>query len=185
MNTKFRINILFVIVFCLFSNQDSILAQQQQEQYYQRQDYILNNENRLLNIPVHIWGEVNRPGEYLVPDGTDILELISKAGGPTIYSNLKNVILTRRPYYYSRFYNTSADSNFLYKKEFDNSRNKVIKLNLKEYLDGESEESTLILQPGDVVRVNRNIWYKWQNIIRVVSQIAIFIQAWYWFSRIN
>ena len=47
-----------------------------------------------LKVVVHIWGEVRSPGEYTVPAGTNILELISKAGGPTEYANMGKVKLT-------------------------------------------------------------------------------------------
>ena len=53
-------------------------------------------ENGNLMIKVYIWGEVIRPGEYEVPEGADILELISKADGPTRSANLSKVKITRR-----------------------------------------------------------------------------------------
>ena len=42
-----------------------------------------------LAIKVHIWGQVHRPGRYLVPDGTDLVGLISFAGGPTSGAKLQ------------------------------------------------------------------------------------------------
>ena len=75
--------ILFVVYTC-YSQQELIKKDQ----------YQIGPDERLL-ITVHIWGEVIKPGEYLVPDDTDLLELISKAGGPTEYSDLKNIKITR------------------------------------------------------------------------------------------
>src|SRR5688572_8546323 len=61
--------------------------QQQQTQQRPTDDkYILGAESRL-EIVVHVLGEVERPGEYRVTDETDVLELISKAGGPTRFAN--------------------------------------------------------------------------------------------------
>ena len=62
----------------------------------------------------------------------------------------------------------------------------VIKVDLKSLLDKEKDyEALQILQPGDVVRITRNTWFKWQTVIRVISQIAIFVQVWYWYNRAN
>ena len=57
--------------------------------------YLLGEEQRL-EIVVHVLGEVERPGEYRVPDDTDVLEAVSKAGGPTEFAHLGNVSLRRR-----------------------------------------------------------------------------------------
>lgn len=46
-------------------------------------------------IPVHIWGAVQRPGLHFVPIGTNLVEGLSLAGGPTTQANLKRVRLTR------------------------------------------------------------------------------------------
>jgi hypothetical protein len=48
-----------------------------QQEIIRKDQYQIGPDERLL-ITVHIWGEVRKPGEYLVPDDTDILELISK-----------------------------------------------------------------------------------------------------------
>ena len=177
---------LSVFLFLQLVNSNSIFSQVQQ---YQKDNYILGNKENILTIVVHIWGEVNRPGEYIVSDGTNVLELISKAGGPTIYSNLSHIVLTRgnfediRNAYISNDSITVASQIKQMPKYMQNKQ--IIKINLKDYLETKSNLAPVILKPGDVIIVKRNMWYKWQSILRVVSQIAIFIQAWYWFSRIN
>ena len=57
-----------------------------QQNFLQQKDQYQIGLERLM-ITVHIFGEVRQPGEFLVPDNTNILELISKAGGPTEFSN--------------------------------------------------------------------------------------------------
>ena len=59
--------------------------------------YILG-EDRKLEIIVHIIGEVKNPGEYRVLDGTNVLELLSKSGGPTEFSKLSMATITRVKY---------------------------------------------------------------------------------------
>jgi len=46
-------------------------------------------------IPVHIWGAVQRPGLHFVPMGTNLVEGLSLAGGPTTQANLRRVKVTR------------------------------------------------------------------------------------------
>jgi hypothetical protein len=48
-----------------------------------------------LMFPVKIWGEVVRPGIYDVPLTSDIIAIISYAGGPTNMAKLTNVRLLR------------------------------------------------------------------------------------------
>ena len=149
------------------------------QQIESKKDQYIVGEDQKLQIVVHIWGEINRPGQYIVPDGTDLRELISIAGGPTEYSNLDNIKLTRE-YIDSLKIQQGIDksSNRLVKK-------KLIKIDLKKYLETELSEPIPILQPGDVVNVNRNFWSKWQTFIRVISQIAVVVQAMYFYSRIE
>jgi hypothetical protein len=144
-----------------------------------RDQYQIGVDERLL-ITVHIFGEIQKPGEYLVTDNTNILEIISKAGGPTEFSNLSKVKITRGL--------VGIDDLKKALKMKTNRRKAVLKqvinINLKKMLDNERSMSTLpILKPGDVVRVGRNGWFAWQTIIRIVSQLAIVAQVWYWYNR--
>jgi hypothetical protein len=114
-----------------------------------------------LQVTVHIWGEVLEPGEYYVPAGTNILELISKAGGPTEFANLGKVKITRE----------------------SGEPKRAFKVNLNRYLDKESYSPLPVLQKGDVVRVSRNAWSKWRTVIRVVADVAIIANVYYWLTR--
>ena len=82
-----------------------------------KENYLIGEEQRL-EIIVHVWGEVRQPGEKRVPDGTNILEVISKAGGPTEFSNLSKVLLFSNRGYYSagaqrEFYKNVTDKFIL------------------------------------------------------------------------
>ncbi|MEO0087030.1 MAG: SLBB domain-containing protein [candidate division WOR-3 bacterium] len=44
-------------------------------------------------VKAHIWGEVKNPGSYNISYTGDVLELISKAGGPTPNADLSKVTL--------------------------------------------------------------------------------------------
>jgi len=158
------------------------------KQFQDKDQYIISNEAKL-EIVVHIWGEVNNPGKYKVRDDTNVLELISTAGGPTEYSNLRNVQLTRGEIG-SVEMNTenTATGNALTKPTPKNKlvnapSRRVIKIDLKKYLEHPESVQIPVLRPGDVVRVNRNKWYTIQTVIRVISQVAIIAQAWYYYSQ--
>ncbi len=102
-----------------------------------------------LLVPVSIWGEVEKPGLYNVPDGTDLTQLISYAGGPTEYANLTKVKLTRPG---------AGDANAV---------------NVNRYLDSGDAALVPALQPGDTVYVRKNKRYAWRTFIEVVSEFAV------------
>jgi len=152
-------------------------------------DTYLIGEEKTLEIIVHIWGEVRVTGEKRVPDGTNILELISKAGGPTEYSDLSHVMLFRDTG--NRFtQHEQTELEKLPQKYILEDRQKLaqagkVEINLKNYLNNDASDYLPRLIPGDVIHVKRNVWFKWQTFIRVASQIAIIAQVWYWYSRIE
>ena len=110
------------------------------------------------------------------------------AGGPTEYSNLNNVKITRGLIGSTNLIQTSKTGDDTSDKTipFQKFNKQVIKVNLKKLLDKAKYNETLpMLQPGDVVRIGRNTWFAWQAIIRVVSQVAIVAQVWWYWSRTN
>ena len=131
-----------------------------------RDQYMLTEEQKL-QIVVHVWGEVNQPGQYVVNDGTTVLELISMAGGPSQFSNLSNVRLTREISYVSKNKNPMK-------------RKIIYKINMDKYLNSTKQEQIYTLKPGDVVQVKRNSWFRFDTFLRVVTQIAIIIQGLYY-----
>jgi hypothetical protein len=48
-----------------------------------------------LTMQVNLWGFVKNPGRYEVPSSTDLVQLISFAGGPTDYAKMYEVKITR------------------------------------------------------------------------------------------
>ncbi|MBN2412642.1 SLBB domain-containing protein, partial [candidate division KSB1 bacterium] len=170
-------------IFCLLiivTSIDSLLFAQD---IIQKDQYIIGEDGKL-QFSVHIWGEVARPGEYLVPDKTDVLELISKAGGPTEFSNLKDVKITRGLLRFTVKDIKATNINISKYKSGSKNIKSVTKIDLKRMLENEDYTKLLpILQPGDVVMVGKNTWYKWQTVIRVVSQLAIVAQVWWYWRR--
>ncbi|MGH2569600.1 MAG: polysaccharide biosynthesis/export family protein [bacterium] len=121
-----------------------------------RERYILGETTRL-EILVHVMGQVQTPGEYRVPDKTNVLELISKAGGPTDFARLSGVIVKRGGG------TSSAES----------SKGEVIHVNLESYLTRENAKPVPILQPGDVVTVPSNSWSTWKAIFGIARDVSV------------
>ena len=133
--------------------------------------YILGVDNRL-QMRVHILGEVTRPGEFMVSDDTNIVELLSKAGGPTEFANLGSVMLKR------------ADSTPEYLKADDHEdRATVMKVNIDNYLKKESSDPLPVLNPGDVVTVPRNSMYKWNTAFGMARDLAVVASAYFLYYR--
>lgn len=166
---------LFAILICLLWNLN-LSAQILQKD---PDKYIIGDSEKL-EIIVHVWGQVGSPGRYVVEDGTDVLELISLAGGPTQYSNMSKVKLTRGEYFHDSkalLEHAQSDSN---RQRISGNVNSMI--NVQKYLDL-NEGEIPVLGPGDVVRVPRNTWFGFELVVRIVAQLAIVAQVYYWYSR--
>jgi polysaccharide biosynthesis/export protein len=110
----------------------------------------MSNEEKL-KIYTYIWGQVLRPGLYIVPDDTDLLTLLSLAGGPSENAKLSKIRIIRPT---------------------SNSQ-KVILVNLKAYMETGNEALIPILQPGDTVIVSGTIFYAFTRVTDFLSKVAI------------
>ncbi|MGH7600898.1 MAG: SLBB domain-containing protein, partial [bacterium] len=74
--------------------------------------YYLGEQDELL-IKVNIWGLVRRPGQYMVPKDTDLISLISFAGGPVEQARMKKIKIIRssRPAAMSNGASSGANAN--------------------------------------------------------------------------
>jgi len=137
----------------------------------QEDSYILGEERRL-EMVVHVLGEVQRPGEYRVPDDTDVLELISKAGGGSDFANLSGITITRLNPQPAAYEVAQGGTN-----GYTQSSERVIRVNLDEILKGRSTTSVPMLHPGDVVSVPRNGWFKWRTGAAVLRDLSVVFTA--------
>lgn len=95
--------------------------------------YSLTAQGGLL-ITVNLWGYVGKPGQYEVPSSTDIVQLISLAGGPAPNAEMDKVEIVRRT--------MQPDSSV---------KTEVIPVNLMEFRT--KGENPILLSPGDTVIV--------------------------------
>ena len=104
-----------------------------------------------LKINTYIWGQVMKPGLYIVPDDTDLLTLLSLAGGPREDAKLTKIRIVR----------PTAEGE------------KIIWINMKKYLETGDEKMIPIMQPGDTVIVAGTIFYAFSRMTDFLSKTAI------------
>lgn len=137
------------------------------------QKYLLGEEQQLEMI-VHIIGEVKKPGEYRVHDKTNVVELLSKAMGPTEFSKLGSVTISRVRH--DVLSNGSSNGRI-------QRGSAIIKVNLDDYIKKGGSSSPPILKPGDVVYVPRNSWSKWRNVSTIVRDLAVIASVYFLYLR--
>lgn len=118
--------------------------------------YIIGNENQLMMM-VNIWGRVVKPGQYVVATDTDLITLISVAGGPADKSRLDNVRLVR---------GASAGKE-------------VINVNIRKYIKTGDRSLIPDLKPEDTIIVSGSVWYVLSTVVSVVAQLAIVANVYY------
>jgi protein involved in polysaccharide export with SLBB domain len=106
-----------------------------------------------LTMQVNVWGMVNHPGRYEISITTDLLQLISLAGGPTPDADVNAVKVTR-----------------YLKTETGITRGEYI-VDLSDLY--RVSESSLVLQPGDTITMDRSSWVSIRDIIGIVTSVAV------------
>ncbi|MCA9782544.1 MAG: SLBB domain-containing protein [Calditrichaeota bacterium] len=120
-------------------------------------------ERNAIHITVNVWGQVRLPGQYHIPSGTDLLTLVSAAGGPTENSRLDNVRVVRR----------------------FNQREEILEVDVRRYLKTGDVSLIPELNPGDTILVSGSVFNLLTKVVNVVGQAAIFLNAIYLYQRIN
>jgi hypothetical protein len=110
-----------------------------------------------LTIIVNVLGFVQRPGRYEISSTIDLVNLLSLAGGPTPDGSLSGVKVTR-------LVNTGGR---LERKE--------IRMDLDQLTKVSSAE--LVLQPGDIIEIERTGWSTFRDVFSVVISAAVLTSA--------
>ncbi|MEO0078951.1 MAG: SLBB domain-containing protein [candidate division WOR-3 bacterium] len=103
-------------------------------------------ETASLAVRAAVWGQVARPGQYLLRGSPDLFELLSQAGGPTANADLTRILLIR---------------------ERDKTRRRV---NLDRVI---ASGEPLFIAPGDVVVVPESGWSRFKSNLPVVSTLVV------------
>jgi protein involved in polysaccharide export with SLBB domain len=138
-------------------------AMAQEEPYPQFGDrpaqYILGGQDVLL-ITVNLWGHVQRPGIYSIPNTYGLIDLISSAGGPLKTARLSEVRIIR-------------------------SNQTVVSINIDRFIKTGDNTVLPILQPGDTIVVSGSITDIFTRTISVLRDIAIILNVVYLTQLVN
>ena len=108
-------------------------------------------------MQVDLWGSVAKPGRYEVPATTDLIQLISYAGGPQEQSRLDNVKITR----YEKI------DSVLVRKQIVVNLSDASKVN----------PVSLKLYQGDLIEIDHTSWYVLKDLVPVISSVALITTA--------
>jgi len=134
--------------------ESSSFSSSSSEKYY----LSLGADNELL-MKVNVWGEVKTPGVLDVPDETDLISLLSFAGGPTDKAKLSKVKIIR------------------------NHSGKIIEVNIKRYVKNGDYKQIPVVKPGDTVVVPKNSFPGLGKFISFLYNVAVIASVVHVFTR--
>lgn len=148
---------LTLLILLLLSLNQSLYGEYEIEKSSQSSDYyIYLGEGDELMMKVQIWGKVRSPGLYSLPENSDIVILLSLAGGPTENADLSRIKVIRK----------GAEKDSLFS------------VNLKKsLLHGDKEK--VRLKPGDIIEVIPSKFYSLSNFVRFITQMSMVIVIYY------
>jgi len=100
-------------------------------------------------MKVSVWGEIDSPGMYSIPEGSDLLLLITIAGGPTRNAAISSIKIVR---------------------SFPEPR--VLHVDLDTFFDTGRRDGVPVLSPGDMVFVNRTRYRSFKDILGVLGDMS-------------
>lgn len=115
-----------------------------------------------LKINTYIWGQIYKPGLYIVPDDTNLLTLISLAGGPREDAKLTRIRIVRPT--------TNGE--------------RIIWINLKKYMETGDESMIPVMQPGDTVIISGTVFYAFSKVADFLSKVAIALSVYNIITRL-
>jgi len=127
----------------------------------QAAQYQLGTENDLL-VPINIWGFVEKPGQYLVPMNTDLISLLSFAGGPREGAKITNIRIV------------SSDPNL---------RTNIQEINVKKFLETGNTQLIPILRPRDTIVVKGTTFNWFREFISFISSLSFIGTFAYYMTR--
>ena len=120
------------------------------------QKYTKNIDGSIM-ISLNIWGSVRSPGRHTVPDGADLITILSIVGGPVDGANLSKVKVIR-------------DSKH---------SNEIVVINLTKFIKSGDKSNLIDIIPNDTIIIPETLFsffYKrLNNITNILSLFSIYI----------
>jgi len=121
--------------------------------------YFLGREDELL-IPVNILGYVNKPGQYMVPNETDLISLVAFAGGFREDAKLDKLKILRG----------------IAKNGQPNS----LQVDLKKYFNSGDRRLIPQLMPDDTIIVSGSRTVTVKNALDFVAKLSVLVQIYFY-----
>jgi hypothetical protein len=143
--------------------------------------YYLTPEDEVA-IRVNVWGFVLKPGQYVVPRSTNLISLMSYAGGPLQEAKLKSVRIIRdSSVRLAQLAGKPGDTGTAVSK----SKQEVLVVNIKKYLRDGDESKIPNLMPGDTVVVPGSKLQSVSRVLDFAAKILIVTQIYFYIQMAN
>lgn len=150
---KFLIAALFFL-----SALSPVFAQQTGKGYF-----VIKDNPGELSMKVNLWGFINAPGRYEIPISTNLIQLITYAGGPKQYAEMDEVKI--------------------YRLQDDGSRD-LIEVNIED--PDSTPESQLRLYDEDTIVIDHSAVVTWKEIFSVIyAPLSLALSMFYIIDRIS
>ncbi|MBN1540809.1 hypothetical protein JW992_01595 [candidate division KSB1 bacterium] len=120
--------------------------------------YFLGSEDQVL-MPVNVWGFVQKPGQYMVPFDTDLISLLSFAGGPREEAKITGIKVVRA----NQAQTAAPDQT-------------VIQVDVKKFLESGDSNLIPVLRPGDTIVVSGTTFHFVSKFFDFAWRIAAIVQ---------
>jgi hypothetical protein len=195
--------ILAISLTLILQSFDSALAQSDEQSSTIKNRgalYFLGDQDELL-MRVNIWGFVRRPGQYMVPKDTDLISLISFAGGPREEAKIKKIKVIRNRSVadassswskqnaavngamHNGTANGSAKASM--KDASESQDDLVYEVNVKKYLKTGDKNLVPELKPGDTIVVEGSTFHFVKKALDFTAKLAIFVNIYYLIQLAN
>ncbi len=168
---KMTLSVVVASIFILMFNNTIVHAQESQVSMFQNRaaQYLLGDKDQIL-MNVNVWGYVARPGQYLVPRNTDLISLVSFAGGPRRGANLSNVHIIRGGV---QVVNKQVVESKNGKNGHSKGKSPILVVNVKDHLDTGNVSAIPVLQAGDTIIISQTFGDRFKNALGFSSVIGI------------
>ena len=165
-----------VLAFVVQSFSNAFAQESQQSVSFNRggAQYFLGDRDEIL-MNVNVWGYVLKPGQYLVPRHTDLITLISFAGGPREGANLGEVKIIRE----STAALTNGNATNGHEKKIP-----ILTVNMNDHIEKGKSGALPVLKSGDTVIIAESGGHKFQKflgfnsvfgVVATVASVALII----------
>jgi polysaccharide export outer membrane protein len=184
----FLVTIFFLLIPAFAAAQDEGESRERDDNDNRGAQYFLGAQDELL-IKVNIWGFVRKPGQYMVPKDTDLISLISFAGGPLEQAKINKVKIIRAPEFngapQSQRPNqndllVASQSNNIELNKLASSGQQVIEVNIKKYIETGRQALIPELRPGDTIVLPGSTFHFLGKALDFASKFAVIAQIYFW-----